>query len=237
MTTTSQSAGHLHTRTAQLFNIPEERFSVIWDTEKWWVDHQPWLETRGYMLRPRYRPGWVPSWYASGTFEAKWHAEDRKPMPVSGPSIIRLPRFRAYAHCLLQYAFILDATRVADGAFVMLKRVDKRRHPTEVQLTSMLHSPPYAADPRNHCVPALEVLQDPNDENIQLLVMPLLRRYANPRFDTVGEAVVCFRQIIQVRGCAHQSLALLTLRQCVRFLHANKIAHRYVPRRPSAIPN
>ena len=26
------------------------------------MEHQKWLEEKGYMLRPRYRPGWVPSW-------------------------------------------------------------------------------------------------------------------------------------------------------------------------------
>ena len=28
-----------------------------------WRDRQPMLEQRGYMLRPRYRPGWIPSWH------------------------------------------------------------------------------------------------------------------------------------------------------------------------------
>ncbi|KAH9899125.1 kinase-like domain-containing protein [Epithele typhae] len=27
-----------------------------------WRDHQQWLEKHGYLLRPRLRPGWVPSW-------------------------------------------------------------------------------------------------------------------------------------------------------------------------------
>lgn len=31
--------------------------------EIWWCDLQPWLEEKGYRLRPRYRPGWVPSWH------------------------------------------------------------------------------------------------------------------------------------------------------------------------------
>ena len=30
--------------------------------EVFWRDHQIWLFEKGYMLRPRYRPGWVPSW-------------------------------------------------------------------------------------------------------------------------------------------------------------------------------
>lgn len=33
--------------------LPEELF---------WRDHQVWLAEQGYMLRPRYRPGWAPSW-------------------------------------------------------------------------------------------------------------------------------------------------------------------------------
>jgi hypothetical protein len=31
-------------------------------SEAWWRDHQKWLQDCGYMLRPRYRPGWVHSW-------------------------------------------------------------------------------------------------------------------------------------------------------------------------------
>ncbi len=29
--------------------------------EAWWVERQEALERAGYMLRPRYRPGWKPS--------------------------------------------------------------------------------------------------------------------------------------------------------------------------------
>ena len=31
-------------------------------SEQFWAGLQPWFETRGYKLRPRYRPGWVASW-------------------------------------------------------------------------------------------------------------------------------------------------------------------------------
>lgn len=31
-------------------------------TEGFWKDQQPWLESKGYLLRPRYRQGWTPSW-------------------------------------------------------------------------------------------------------------------------------------------------------------------------------
>ncbi|KIM88376.1 hypothetical protein PILCRDRAFT_255341 [Piloderma croceum F 1598] len=34
----------------------------ILSLEYFWVDHQPFLMSRGYRLRPRYDPKWVPSW-------------------------------------------------------------------------------------------------------------------------------------------------------------------------------
>jgi hypothetical protein len=30
--------------------------------EDFWVAQQPWLKDRGYNLRTRYQPDWVPSW-------------------------------------------------------------------------------------------------------------------------------------------------------------------------------
>lgn len=40
---------------------PEQRS----EAEMRWVGLQPYLLSRGYCLRPRYQPDWVPSW--SGT--------------------------------------------------------------------------------------------------------------------------------------------------------------------------
>ena len=40
---------------------PEELDS----TEVWWHERYQRLKTRGYLLRPRYSPGWVPSWTVS----------------------------------------------------------------------------------------------------------------------------------------------------------------------------
>lgn len=33
--------------------------------EIWWKNQYEWLKTRGYTLRPRYAPDWVPSWNKS----------------------------------------------------------------------------------------------------------------------------------------------------------------------------
>jgi hypothetical protein len=42
--------------------------------EAWWVERQEALERAGYMLRPRYRPGWKPSW--AGTNKEHFLCED-----------------------------------------------------------------------------------------------------------------------------------------------------------------
>jgi len=43
-------------------------------SEKWWRERYQFLESRGYRLRERYRPGWVPSW--QGTGRSKGQFED-----------------------------------------------------------------------------------------------------------------------------------------------------------------
>lgn len=50
--------------------------------EVFWRDHQPWLQKQGYMLRPRYRTGWKPSWVAQGK-NNYWMYEDSLTHAVS----------------------------------------------------------------------------------------------------------------------------------------------------------
>jgi hypothetical protein len=47
-------------------------------------------------------------------------------------------------------------------------------------------------------VPIYDVLQVLDEDDRVLLVMPLLREYSSPRFDTFGEAVDFFKQIFEV---------------------------------------
>jgi hypothetical protein len=46
-----------------------------------WSDRQPFLESKGYMLRPRLRPGWTPSWLLTG--QDYFTCEDSARLPVS----------------------------------------------------------------------------------------------------------------------------------------------------------
>lgn len=45
-------------------------------SEIFWRDIQPWLQSRGYQLRRRYRPGWIPAWKQRKTSLFWWEFED-----------------------------------------------------------------------------------------------------------------------------------------------------------------
>jgi serine/threonine protein kinase len=142
--------------------------------EIWWRDHYNFLEEKGYKLRSRYSPDWVPSW--TNTNKVDINCEDG----ISSP------------HYLL-----LDARRTRDGARVLLKCIDVSRHPYEIEIGRYFSSPSLSEDPANHCVPIYEVLEVPNAEHLMILVMPLLRNATDPYFDTVGEVVDCIHQLFE----------------------------------------
>ena len=95
---------------------------------------------------------------------------------------------------------MLDATRISDGRQVLLKLIpDDSEHDYEREMLVHLSSPHLRSDPRNRTVELLDVVKLPNSGQIAL-VMPLLRWFNNPRFQTVGEAVDFFSQIFEVCG-------------------------------------
>lgn len=93
---------------------------------------------------------------------------------------------------------VIDAIRVSDGSFVMLKRV-KADNLSELDIMRSLSSEPLASDPRNHCNPLLGILPLPDPQDGVLVVTLMLRPFDNPRFETFGEAVAFFSQIFVVR--------------------------------------
>ena len=54
--------------------------SVLRNNEKRWRDRHEMLDKEGYVLRPRLRPGWTPSWLESG--KNPLECEDGEPLPV-----------------------------------------------------------------------------------------------------------------------------------------------------------
>ena len=81
-------------------------------------------------------------------------------------------------------------------------------------------------EPANHCVPIYDVLALDDDHDFVIIVMPLLRPYTNPRFDTIGEAVECFRQLFEVMSIRSHEWHALNLSQGLQFMHKHCVAHR-----------
>ena len=102
--------------------------------------------------------------------------------------------------------------RVSDNKLVGLKKVSKSLHPFEAEIGNLFSSEPLSSDPDNHCVPIYDVLQVPGDDDSIIIVMPYLREYNSPRFETVGEAVDFFSQAL--KG--------------IQFMHKHQVVHRFV---------
>ncbi|KAF9480297.1 hypothetical protein BDN70DRAFT_905842 [Pholiota conissans] len=156
--------------------------------ELYWRSKQPWLKTHGYELRPRYQPDWVPSWITNPPEE-----------PVIG--LLKREDYR-----WLNAPTIIDATRVKDGVVVILKKIHKlgNSYDQEAEISLYLSSSKLAGNSGNHCVPIYEMLEIPDDNNSAILVMPLLRHFSSPRFDTIGECMDFFQLIFKGLQFIHQ---------------------------------
>lgn len=108
-----------------------------------------------------------------------------------------------------------------------MKAIPVDRYPdNEREILEFLRSPHLRSDPKNHTVPLLDVFKLPVSGDT-VLVMPLLRPFHNPRFQTVGEAVEFFRQIFEVRA-SHLCLVkspLMHAAQAIQFMHEHDVAH------------
>ncbi|KAJ7923880.1 hypothetical protein B0H13DRAFT_1602192 [Mycena leptocephala] len=163
------------------------------NAEVYWFQRREFLENAGYRLRPKFHPDFA--------LKVKHLSEQA---------------FHEYTATHLWHT-IMDAQRISDGRLVMLKAISKQIHPYEAEMGKLLSSPPHAGNPRNHCIPIFDILQDPYDADKQIIVMPFLVRFSRPKFDTVGEVIECFRQIFE-------AIDLPPLG--IEFMHENFIAHR-----------
>nr|GAT49096.1 predicted protein [Mycena chlorophos] len=154
--------------------------------EEYWRDHYEWLKSCGYELRPRFRPDWVPSWKVDSTKTAMLCSDSWSPVNE----------------------VVIDARRSSDGSDVVLKKIDQSLHPFELQLCEFLTG--LGKSRENHCLPLLGTLRPPENPNLVILVLPYMRRYNSPNFDTFGEVVEFFRQLFEG----------------VQFMHRHNVAHR-----------
>ncbi|KAJ2936004.1 hypothetical protein H1R20_g1089, partial [Candolleomyces eurysporus] len=156
------------------------------DFEVVWRDRYAWLLSAGYRLRDRYNPDWKPSWI--GTGKNPLSCEDAQP---------------------ILFASVNHAVRVETGEVVVLKHVDHSKFPREIEVMKYLSSEPLSEDSRNHCVRPIDILQHPNDDDTCILVIPLLRLFDDPPFETMGEALDFILQFLTA----------------IYFLHENRVIH------------
>ncbi|KAJ7693191.1 hypothetical protein B0H17DRAFT_1132660 [Mycena rosella] len=83
----------------------DSEWSTLGELEQIWAGLQPWLEEHGYMLRPRYRPGW---------FLAPGIGPNESETAIPGEGTV------------------LDAIRISDGAQVVLKMVETASPETHI---------------------------------------------------------------------------------------------------------
>ncbi|CUA72840.1 hypothetical protein RSOLAG22IIIB_10348 [Rhizoctonia solani] len=146
------------------------------EVEMRWVSFQPYLLSKGYRLRPRYQPHWVPSW--KGTPVNPDGCEDSFDcMPIH----------------------VLDATRIQDDQQVMIKMVvpwkDGREGREELALMEYFSAPPVRDEHDNHVVPCLDIFPIPGVVSGHFLVTPLLGRYKDVPFYNLAEVHDMFLQL------------------------------------------
>ncbi|KAJ3881233.1 hypothetical protein F5051DRAFT_322211 [Lentinula edodes] len=149
--------------------------------EQFWVDHSKWLESMGYRLRARYWPNQPPP----------------QPLPLMEAFVLESQSF-------LQGS-IIDAIRISDNKPVMLKAISRIIHPQEVEIGLYFSNEVIASNPRNHCVPIYDVFPVPDSE-MDVIVMPVLRPFDNPQFDTIGEVIAFIQQLFEGIQFMHEHL-------------------------------
>lgn len=89
----------------------------------------------------------------------------------------------------------MDATRISNSQTVIMKVV--QRGSSEVDIARYLSQKDFLSDHRNHCVPLLDVL-DPGEGDKIFMVIPLLRSFDDPEFQSVDDAINFVQQTIEV---------------------------------------
>ncbi|KAG6835613.1 hypothetical protein H0H93_016512 [Arthromyces matolae] len=154
--------------------LPPRKPEELNKVEAFWRDHYTFLKQRGYTLRDRYDPNWIPSWKKESS--KRWMDCEDSQIPI--------------------YGNITDAVR-HDGSLVVLKGIEISKSLHEIEVGRLFSSEPLSKNPRNHCAPILEVIDLPAGSQRLIIVMPFLIESKYPPFRTIGELVEHFRQIFE----------------------------------------
>lgn len=138
-------------------------------------------------------------------------SSDRSYIFTPGKHSKLLQKLRASSAAIVKGTLNFDATRTNDGNHVMFKKFAPSSGTAEAEIALLFSAEPYLSNPKNRCIPTT-VLGVPDEEDVQLLVMPLLQSWKEPKFNTVGEVVDFFHQVFEG----------------LQYMHSNGVAHRDV---------
>ncbi|EJD47833.1 hypothetical protein AURDEDRAFT_102534 [Auricularia subglabra TFB-10046 SS5] len=147
-----------------------------------WVRLHSYLEERGYRMRARYHPGWSPSWLNDPNAISFMCEDGVWPVKYN----------------------ILDATRIEDGAQVIMKLLDTDLDRLSVPQMQYFSADDRQSDSRNHCVPLLDLLPVDDDPRSVILVQPRLVPWDIWPFKCVGEVVEFLGQIFEGIAYMHE---------------------------------
>ncbi|CAE6454027.1 unnamed protein product [Rhizoctonia solani] len=157
------------------FSLAPEHLS---NAERRWVGYQPYLLSKGYQLRPRYQPNWIPSWELNG--------QDARLCEDGWAAI-------AYR--------TLDAVRIVDQKLVMIKMIipslETQEGLHELDIMRRFSSAEFANDEDNHVVPILDAFGIPGVGGGMFYIMPLLTPYDRPPFQSLNEIYDFLRQTFE----------------------------------------
>ncbi|KAJ7068704.1 hypothetical protein C8F01DRAFT_1247197 [Mycena amicta] len=142
------------------------RITELDEIEMWWRDRQEWLQTCGYMLRPRFRVGWQGP---ANKEEELWKIT----------RVMDATRISDGAMVALKRLSLRNSTTSA-----------------EERIMSLLNSEPLASHPDNPCPELYDVLTIPGTEGLKILVLPFFREIDDPPFETIGEVMDFCRQAL-----------------------------------------
>ncbi|EIM85012.1 uncharacterized protein STEHIDRAFT_60358 [Stereum hirsutum FP-91666 SS1] len=166
--------------------MPYQQYAaILGPEERRWAHIQPWLQSKGYMLRPRFRVGWTPSWLDGTTVTTRKLGEDSLP------------------HNKHACGLIMDAVRISDGRLVVLKRFELPANgQTELEVNTILSSEPLKNDPRNPALPMLDVIYAPDQ---CFMVFPFGHSLYGMELDTIGEGLDFVEQTLEGLVFLHEN--------------------------------
>ncbi|KAK6991577.1 kinase domain-containing protein [Favolaschia claudopus] len=151
--------------------------AALYPAELFWRDNFAHIIGRGYRLRSRYNPDWVPSWQNG---RQQRGAEDS--IPTRG-------------FC----GNVNNAWRCVDDLPVVLKRA---RH-DELAILQHLHGLPRSPD--NRTIPLLDFFPVEHDLHSFIIVMPMCGRIDEPPvFTQLGDLLRAFHQLAKGLSFMHQ---------------------------------